>query len=113
MTAAEVEDRDPKSTWKTVGICRAPKEEMQVSEKLADRTGYMGTTTKRNIIGGDLNLPYADRNGHTEKSRGTQVFFNRQVWENGYTQVVNSPTRLGCIARRLPCPARECVHLLQ
>jgi len=41
----------------------------------------------------DLNLPYADWNGHAEKSRGTQVFLNRLVWENGYTQVVNSPIR--------------------
>ena len=52
----------------------------------------MGRTTKRSIIGGDLSLPYAEWNGHAEKSRGTQVFLNRRVWENGYSQVVNSPT---------------------
>ena len=34
-----------------------------------------------------------DWNGHAEKSRGTPVFLNRLVWENGYTQVINSPTR--------------------
>ena len=34
-----------------------------------------------------------DWNGHTEKSKGTPVFLNRLVWENGYTQGVNSPTR--------------------
>ena len=34
----------------------------------------MGSTTKRSIIGGDLNLPNADWNCHAEKSRGTQVF---------------------------------------
>ena len=61
-------------------------------EKLADPTGYSGRTTKRGIIGGDLNLPCADWNGHADKSRGTQVYLNRPVWENGYTQVVNSPT---------------------
>ena len=43
-------------------------------EKLADRTIYMGGTTKRSIIGGDPNLHYADWNGQAEKSRGTQVF---------------------------------------
>jgi hypothetical protein len=64
-----------------------------VLEKLADWNGYSGRTTKRSIIGGDLNLTYAVWNGHTEKSRGTQVYSNRLVWENGYTQVVNSPTR--------------------
>jgi endonuclease/exonuclease/phosphatase family metal-dependent hydrolase len=66
---------------------------MRLFEKLADQTGYTGRTTKRSIIGGDLNLPYADQNGHVKKSRGTQAFLNRLVWENGYTQVVNSPTQ--------------------
>jgi hypothetical protein len=28
-----------------------------------------------------------------EKSRGIQVFLNRLVWENGYTQAVNTPTQ--------------------
>ena len=61
-------------------------------EKLADRTGHMGRTTKCSIIRGDLNLPYANWNGHAEKSWETQVFLNRLAWENGYTHVVNSPT---------------------
>ena len=43
-------------------------------QKLADRTGYIGSTTKHSIIGGDLNLPYVHWNGHMEKSTGTQVF---------------------------------------
>jgi hypothetical protein len=36
-------------------------------------------------------------NGHAEKSRGIQVFLNRLVWENGYTQVVNSVTQGGAL----------------
>ena len=48
---------------------------------------------KRSIIGGDLILTYADWNGHAEKSRGTQIYLNRLVWKNGYTQVVNNPFR--------------------
>jgi hypothetical protein len=67
----------------TVGIYSAPNEDMRLLEKLADRTGYMGITTKRSIIGGDLSLPYAVWNGHAEKSSRTQVFLNRLVWENG------------------------------
>jgi hypothetical protein len=63
-----------------------------VLEKLAEWTGYMERTTKCSIIGGDLNLPYVDWNGHAEKSTRTHVFLNRLVWENGYTQLVNSPT---------------------
>ena len=85
MIAVEVKGRDPKNTWEIVGIYRAPNEDMRLSEKLADRTGYRGRTMKRSIIGGDLNLPYANWNGHAEKSRGTEVFLNRLVWENGYT----------------------------
>jgi len=97
MIAVEVKGRDPKITWDIVGIYIAPKENMRLFEKLADRTGYMGRTKKRNIIGGDLNLPYADWNGHAEKCRGTLVFLNRLLWENGYTQVVNSVTRGGAL----------------
>jgi hypothetical protein len=62
---------------------------MRLLEKLADQTRYMGRTMKCSIIGGDINVPYAEWNGHVEKSRGTQVFLNRLVWEHGYT-LVNS-----------------------
>jgi hypothetical protein len=65
---------------------------MRELEKLAVWTGYSGRTMKLSITGGDLNLPYADWNGHAEKSRGNQVFLNRLVWENSNTQVVNSMT---------------------
>jgi hypothetical protein len=65
---------------------------MQLLEKLADRTGYRGRTTKRNINGGNLTLPYGKWNDHVEKI-GAQVFLNRLVWERGYTKVVNYPTR--------------------
>jgi hypothetical protein len=66
---------------------------MGVLEKFTYRTGYMESTTKRSIFGGDLNLLYTNRNGHAEISRGTQVFLNRLVEENGYTQAVNNPTQ--------------------
>jgi hypothetical protein len=66
---------------------------MRLLEKLAGQTGYMGRTTKPSITGGNLILTYVDWNSNTEKSRGTQVFLNRLVWEIGYTQVVNGPTR--------------------
>jgi len=45
---------------------------------------------KHSIIGGNLNLPDADWNGHIEKSRGNPVFLNRLIWENSNTQAVNS-----------------------
>jgi len=61
--------------------------------QLAGGTGYMGTTSKRSITGSDLNLPYADLNGHVKTSRGTRIFLNKLVWENSYTQVVNNPNR--------------------
>jgi hypothetical protein len=93
MTAVEVKSRYPKISWEIVGNYRAPKEDMRLLEKLADRTGYIKRTMKLSIIGGDLNLPYAVWNGHAEKSRGSQVFLNRLVRENEDSQVVNSPTR--------------------
>jgi hypothetical protein len=87
IIAVEVKGRE------ILGIYRAPKEDMRLLEKLAGRTRYMERTTKHSIIGGDLSSPYADGNSHAEKSRGIQVFLNRLIWENGYTQVINSPTR--------------------
>jgi len=53
----------------------------------------MGRTTKISITEGDLNFPCGNWNGQVEKSRTTQVFLNRLVWEKVYTQVVNNPTR--------------------
>ena len=60
MIAVEVNGRGPKFTWKIVGIYRALNEDMRVIERLAARTDYIGNSTKRSIIGGDLNLTYAD-----------------------------------------------------
>jgi hypothetical protein len=79
MTAVEIKGRDPNIKWEIVGICRAPNEDVSLLEKLAYRTGYMRRTTKHSIIGGDLNLPLADWNGHTENSRRTQVFLHGLV----------------------------------
>ena len=73
MVAVEVKVSDPKITWEIAGIYRAPNEDLRALEKLADRTGYSGRTTKRSIIGGDLSLPYADWNGHAEKSLNFKV----------------------------------------
>ena len=50
-------------------------------------------STKRSIIGVDLNLLYAHRNGNAECNSGTQALINSLVWENGFTQVVDRPTR--------------------
>ena len=93
MIVVEVKDRNPKYTWEVVGIYRAPNEDMRFLERLAARTGYTGNCTKRSIIGGDLNLPHADWNGNTGGNSGTQALINRLVWENGYSQVNESPTR--------------------
>jgi hypothetical protein len=60
---------------------------------LAAQTGYAGNSTKRSIIGDDLYLPYADWNGNVGFYGGTRVFINSLVLENGFTQVVGSPTR--------------------
>jgi hypothetical protein len=66
---------------------------MLVIERLVVQSDYLGNSTKRGIIQGDLNLPYADWKGNTECTSGSQAFVNRLVWENGYTQAVESTTR--------------------
>ena len=64
MLAVDVKDRNTKFTWEVIGMFRAPNEDMRAVERLAGRTGYRGNSTKHSIIGGDLNLPYADWNGN-------------------------------------------------
>jgi len=93
MIAVEVKGRNPKFAWEVVEVYRAPNEDMRVIERLADRTGFTRNSTKRSIIGGDLNLTYADWNGNAGGNSGTQARINSLVWENGYSQVIDSPTR--------------------
>jgi len=93
MIPVEVKGRDPKFTSEIVRIYRAPNEDMRVIEKLARTTDYIGNYTKRSIIEGDLNLPYADFNGNASANSGTQALINSLVWGNGYSQVADSPTR--------------------
>jgi hypothetical protein len=93
MIAVEVKGMNPKYTWEFIGIYRAPYEDMRVIERLAAPTGYSRNSTKRSIIGGDLNLSQADWNGSAEGTSGNQALINRLVWEKGYTQVVGSSTR--------------------
>ena len=91
MIAIEVKDKDTKFTWEIIGIYRAPNEDMRVLVRLAAQTAYAGNSTKRSINGGDLNLPYADWNGNAGCNSGTQAFINSLVWENWFTEVVDSP----------------------
>jgi hypothetical protein len=74
-------------------VYRAQNEGMRVVERLAARTGSTGNCTKRSIIGGHLNLPYVDWKGNAGGNSGTQALINSLVWENGYSQVVDSPTQ--------------------
>ena len=76
MKIIEVKGKDPKLTWEIVGIYRAPNEDMRVVERLAARTGYAETSSKRSIIGGDLNLPCADWNGNAGCNSGAQASVN-------------------------------------
>jgi hypothetical protein len=93
MIAVEVKGGNPKFAWKVVGIYRAPNEDMRVIKSLAARFGFPGNSTKRSIIGGILNLPYADWNGNSGGNSGSQALINSLVWEIGYSQVTDSPTR--------------------
>jgi hypothetical protein len=61
MITVEVKGRDPTFTWEIVGIYRPQNEDMPAIERLAD---YLENFTKHSIIGGDLNLPYANWKGN-------------------------------------------------
>jgi hypothetical protein len=93
MIVVEIKGTNPKDTREVVGVYRAPNEDMRAIERLVARTSFVGTSTKRSIIGGDLNLPYADWNGNAGGNSVTQAFINCLVWENGYSQVIDSQTR--------------------
>jgi hypothetical protein len=75
----EVKGSDSKCTWKITGIYRAPNEDIWVIEKLAARTGFVGNSTKRSIIGGNLNLPHVDWKRVAEGASLTRAFINRFV----------------------------------
>jgi hypothetical protein len=93
VTAVEITSRNQKVTWETVGMYRAPNEDMRALEKLVARTGCTSNSAKHSIIGGDLNLRQVDWNGKAEGKTVTQVLINSLVWENGFSQVIESPTR--------------------
>jgi hypothetical protein len=52
IIAEEVKGGNPKFSWEVVGVYRSPNEYMRVIERLADRTGFSGNSTKRSIIAG-------------------------------------------------------------
>jgi len=79
MIAVEFKGRNLKFAWEVVGVYRAPNEDMRVIERLAARTEFTINSTKRSIIVGDLNLPYADWNGNAGANRGTQALINSLV----------------------------------
>ena len=108
----EVKGSDPKCAWKIIGIYRAPNEDIRVIEKLAAKTGYLGNSTKRSTIGGDLNLPQVDWKGVAEGASLTQAFINRLVWDNGYTKVVGKPTRGDSLLDVYLRSTRKCTHIL-
>jgi hypothetical protein len=53
----EIKGSYPKCTSEIIGIYRAQNEDTRVIEKLAARNVFLGNSTKRNIIGGNLNYP--------------------------------------------------------
>ena len=93
MIAIEIKGINPSAAWEIIGIYRAPNEDMRILERLAARTGSTGICTKRSIIGGDLNLPYADWKGNVGGNSETQEIINKLIWENDYSQVIDGPTR--------------------
>ena len=57
IIAVEINSRNHKYTWETVGLYRAPNDDMRILERSVARTGCTRNSEKCSIIGGDLNLP--------------------------------------------------------
>ena len=57
---------------------------------LAARTVCTGNSTNCSIIESDLNLPYSDWNINAGWNNGNKSFTNSLVWENGFTETVDS-----------------------
>ena len=72
-------------------------DDMRVLDRLVAHTGCTRNSEKHSIIGGYLNLPRVDWNGNAEGNNPTQALVNRLAWDNGYSQVVDSPTREGAL----------------
>jgi hypothetical protein len=79
MVAVDVKGMDAKFTRKVTGIYRAPNEDMRVIERLATRTDSLGKSTERSIIGGGLNVPYANWKGKVDGTSGGQTYIKRMV----------------------------------
>lgn len=93
MLAVEIKNRKLTVTWEIIGIYRAPNEDLRVLERLVARTSCNSNSAKRSIIGGDLNLPQVDWNGKADAKSVAEEFINNLVFENGFSQVVERPTR--------------------
>ena len=93
ILAIEVKGSDPTYTWEIIGTYRAPNEDTRIIERLAAKTGFLGNSTKRSIIGGDLNLPHVNWKGIADSPSAAQTFINRFVLDNGYTQIADKPIR--------------------
>ena len=104
----EVKGSDPKCTWEIIGIYRAPNEDIRVIEKLAARTGFLGNSTKRSIIGGDLNLPQVDWKEVAEGTSVTQICVGQRLHSGGWK---TDPR--GFFTGRLPRSTRKCTHILR
>jgi exonuclease III len=93
IIAVEINSRNKKFKQEIIGVYRAPNDDVRVIERLVDRTNNTINSYKRSIICGDLNVPRVDWNGKTEGNNLTQALVNRLVWDNGYCQLIEYPTR--------------------
>ena len=87
ILAVEINNRNHKYTWDTVGLYTAPNDDMRVLQRLIARTLCARNPEKCSIIAGDL-MPRVDWNGNAEGNNPTQALVNTLV-----CQVVYSPTR--------------------
>ena len=111
ILAIEVKGSDPSYTWEIIGTYRAPNEDVRIIERLAARTGFLGISIKRSIIGGDLNLPQVNWKGIANSSSAAQTFIQVGVGLRVHTGSGKTDPRgffTGCI----PCATRLHTYIL-
>ena len=92
MMAVEVKSRNHKIFWEIVGLYRALNEDTRFLERVVAHTHSTKNSAKCSINGDNLNLHHMDWNENTEGYNLTQALVNRLVRENGFSQVIESPT---------------------
>ena len=90
------------------GHLQSPKWGHRAFERLAARTGFLGKSTKRSIIAGDLNSPQLDWKGSAEGTSVTQICVGQRLHSGGW-----KTNQMGFFTGRLRLSTQKCTNTLR